>query len=138
VSKPSSLVLSSVLALASVGCAMNRPPIMTPDHAIDTFKGRLAESCGEKHLDLLPADALYKVSKKTQYTADTNTRQIIDLDIARQCGKGDGQPNGPACFNTGVIQAEIQVDALHEFVKDVCGMPAKCTESGQCSVAAGE
>ncbi len=119
--KHTSPLLCSLLALASVGCAMNRPPIMPADQAMATFHGRLAESCGEKHLDRLPAEKLNVITQKIQYEADTNTRQIIDLDAYKQCGSD--QRTG-VCFNTGVIQATIQTDSLPELVKTVCGQPA--------------
>ena len=40
------------LALSTVGCAMNRPPAQSADVAWNTYKGRLSEQCGAKHLDL--------------------------------------------------------------------------------------
>jgi hypothetical protein len=96
---------------------MNRPPVMTADAAWSTYKGRLAESCGEKHLDQLSPDDLNKLAVKTAKAADTNNQQLISYNADKACASG----SRPACYNTGFLQAEVQTDGLPAFVKTVCG-----------------
>ncbi len=68
------------LALSTVGCKMNRPPAQAPDVAWGTYKGRLAEQCGAKHLENLPAEKFGEIAQEYYVDADTQAQQLIDLD----------------------------------------------------------
>ncbi len=105
------------LILSSTGCQMLRPPVQAPEAAWNTYQGRLAEQCSEKHLDKMPAEKLNDLAFETYRDADTQVQQIIDLDTAKSCKAGGDRAE---CYNTGFLQASIQAGTLKEFVKKVC------------------
>jgi hypothetical protein len=105
-----------LLALATSGCHMLRPPIQNSDQAWNTYKGRVAEQCSSKHPESISPEKLYDISHDYYFEADTQIQQIIEKDTRMACGK----QTGAECFNTGVIQATIQAGSLNDFVKHVC------------------
>jgi hypothetical protein len=105
------------LLLSSTGCHMLRPPVQEPEAAWNTYQGRLAEQCSEKHLDKMPGEKLNDLAVESYKDADTQVQQLIDLDTVKAC-KSSGDRN--ECYNTGFIQASIQAGTLQEFVKKVC------------------
>ena len=112
------------LALSTVGCEMNRPPAQAPEVAWNTYKGRLSEQCGAKHLENLPAEKFTEIGHEYYIDADTQAQQLIDLDGRKACGGGKVSDE---CFNTGLVQATIQTGGVTDFVKKVCskaGSPA--------------
>jgi hypothetical protein len=112
------------LALSTVGCEMNRPPAQAPEVAWNTYKGRLAEQCGAKHLENLPAEKFSEIGHDYYVDADTQIQQLIDFDARKACGKNAVDTS---CFNTGLVQATVQAGSTGDFVKKVCskaGSPA--------------
>ncbi len=105
------------LIVSSTGCQMLRPPAQAPEAAWNTYQGRLAEQCSEKHLDKMPDEKLQDLAVETYKDADTQVQQLIDLDTSRACKAGGSRTD---CYNTGFIQASIQAGTLQEFVKKVC------------------
>ncbi len=111
-------------ALSTVGCAMNRPPAQAPEVAWATYKGRLAEQCGAKHLENLSTEKLNEIAHDYYVDADTQAQQLIEFDARKACGKNAVNAE---CFNTGLVQAMVQAGGTQDFVKTVCskaGSPA--------------
>ena len=130
--KPATLLLACLLAFAAVGCQNNRPEPYAPEHAMDVYRGRLAVTCPEKHREGLSAEQFSKFGREFYIAADTQTQQLIDLDSRKSCGlKGStqsmeksAQPTGE-CYETGFIQASIQIGNLDEVATDVCSFHAE-------------
>ena len=120
-------LLASTLVFAAVGCQNNRPTPYAPEHAMDVYRGRLAVTCAEKHRENLSPEQFSHFARDFYIDADTQTQQLIDLDTRKSCGlKGStqsmqksGQPTGE-CYETGFVQASIQIGNLDEVAKDVC------------------
>ena len=74
----SALSFTALCFLVISGCDMNRPPIQAPDAAWNTYQGRLAEQCSDKHLANLPAERLNEIAKDYYIDADTQIQQLID------------------------------------------------------------
>jgi hypothetical protein len=111
-------------AFSTIGCEMNRPPAQAPEVAWNTYKGRLAEQCGGKHLENLPAEKFGEIAQEYYVDANTQAQQLIDLDRRKACANNASESE---CMNTGFVQATIQTDGLQDFVKKVCskaGSPA--------------
>ncbi len=114
--KPAAPVLA-LAALALSGCAMNRPPMQSPDEAWNTYKGRLAEQCSAKHLDTMSPEKFNEIARDFYIDADTQNQQLIDADARKACGSRSITVD---CYNTGFVQAQVQVGSTQEFVKKVC------------------
>lgn len=125
-------MLACLLALAAAGCQNNRPEPYAPEHALDVYRGRLAATCPEKHREMMSAEQFSKFGRDFYIDADTQTQQLIDLDSRKACGlKGStqsmergAQPAGE-CYETGFLQASIQIGNLDEVAKDVCSFKAE-------------
>ena len=125
-------MLACLLALAAAGCQNNRPEPYAPEHALDVYRGRLAATCPEKHRETMSAEQFSKFGRDFYIDADTQTQQLIDLDSRKACGlKGStqsmergAQPSGE-CYETGFLQASIQIGNLDEVAKDVCSFHAE-------------
>ncbi len=131
--KPATPVLACLLAFAAAGCQNNRPEPYAPEHAMDVYRGRLAVTCPEKHRENMSAEQFSKFGRDFYIDADTQTQQLIDLDSRKSCGlkgstqsmeKSGTQPTGE-CYETGFIQASIQIGNLDEVAKDVCSFHAE-------------
>ena len=105
-----------LFALATSGCEMLRPPVQSPEAAMNTYKGRLAEQCSSKHLENMPADKLNDLAMDFYRDVDTQVAQVIERDTRLSCGKSEGAE----CYNTGFIQANVQAGTINTFVKEVC------------------
>ena len=121
-------MLACLLALAAAGCQNDRPAPYAPEHAMDVYRGRVAVICPEKHRENMSAEQFSKFGRDFYIDADTQTQQLIDLDTRKACGvkgrtdnmdKSGVQPSG-ACYETGFVQASIQIGSLEEVAKKVC------------------
>ena len=126
-------MLACLLAFAAVGCQNNRPAPYAPEHAMDVYRGRVASTCPDKHRENMSPELFSRFGREFYIDADTQTQQLIDLDSRKSCGlrggtqdmdKRSGQVSGE-CYETGFIQASIQIGNLNEVAKDVCSFHAE-------------
>ncbi len=131
--KPVTPLFACLLALAAAGCQNDRPAPYAPEHAMDVYRGRVASTCPEKHRENMSAEQFSKFGREFYIDADTQTQQLIDLDSRKACGvkgstqsmdKKGGQLTGE-CYETGFVQASIQIGNLDEVAKDVCAFHAE-------------
>lgn len=118
-----------LLGFAAAGCQNDRPKPYTPEHALDVYRGRLASTCAEKHMEHLPAEEFNRFGREFYVDADTQTQQLIDLDTRKSCGANTSGD----CYKTGFVQAAIQIGNLNEVTKHICSLPVACSEQGQCT-----
>ena len=133
--KPATPMLACLVALAAAGCQNNRPEPYAAEHAMDVYRGRLAVTCPEKHRENMSAEQFSKFGREFYIDADTQTQQLIDFDSRKSCGLkggtqdidkrvGTGRLSGE-CYETGFIQASLQIGNLDEVAKDVCSFHAE-------------
>ena len=125
--------LACLLAFAAAGCQNDRPKPYAPEHALDVYRGRLAVTCPEKHRENMSAEQFRDFGRDFYKDADTQTQQLIDFDSRKACGLKGGTQDmdkhagqlSVECYQTGFLQASIQIGNLDEVTKDVCSFHAE-------------
>jgi hypothetical protein len=105
---------TSFMLLSHTGCMETRPKPDTPEVANKHFTDQLANKCPGKQLN---PEKFNDFAKEYRNDADVQSQQLIDLDTTKACAANGSQPE---CYNTGFIQAEIEMGGIDEIVKHAC------------------
>jgi hypothetical protein len=97
---------------------------------IDSYHAKLAQSCGSKHLEMLPPAELLGVVDSFSQTLTIPQQATLHAARIASCNQS---PGGAACENTGFLQAAAAMGVLDQFVSRVCALPKTCTRQSACT-----
>lgn len=121
--KAAPIALLAALAFASIGCDENAPPPQTAQQALNTYHGRLAEICADKHKEKLSPDEFNHLAKDFYHDLDVNAQQSVDKFVTHSCATaGAGRPG---CYNDGFISSIQNIGEMDHFALTVCSEPGE-------------
>jgi hypothetical protein len=112
------IALLAALALSSIGCDELAPPPQNAAQATQSYQGRLAEICSDKHKENLPPDEFNHIAKTFYHDIDINAQQTVDKSVTRSCAASGATQ--PGCYNDGFLSSIQSVGEMDHFALTVC------------------
>ena len=99
------------------------------DAAWKSYRSKLHQYCGAKHLEMLPPADLLDVVDSFSASLTPDQQRLAKISTERACTGGEG---GAGCRNAGFLEAAARAGYLDRFAAQVCGLPQHCNKQSVC------